>query len=67
MKILFCILCLCFSKLAFAQSAADYVTKRAGGERAVAEACIHIIDKFFEPLDLDRFIEDEHKISEWKT
>ena len=50
-----------------AQSAADYVTKRAGGERAVAEACIHIIDKFFEPLDLYRFIEDEHKISEWKT
>ena len=50
-----------------AKKTADYVTKRAGGERAVSEACIHIIDKFFEPFDLDRFIEDEHKISEWKT
>ena len=28
--------------------AADYVTKRAGGKRAVAEACIHILNKFFE-------------------
>ena len=26
---------------------ANYVTERSGGERAVAEACIHIADKFF--------------------
>ena len=26
---------------------ADYVTQRSGGRRAVAEACIHIIEKFF--------------------
>jgi len=26
---------------------ANYVTERSGGDRAVAEACIHILDKFF--------------------
>jgi len=26
---------------------ADYVTKRRGGDRAVAEACLHILRKFF--------------------
>jgi 3-deoxy-D-manno-octulosonate 8-phosphate phosphatase (KDO 8-P phosphatase) len=26
---------------------ADYVTKNSGGDRAVAEACIHILEKFF--------------------
>jgi len=26
---------------------ASYVTKNSGGERAVAEACLHILDKFF--------------------
>lgn len=34
-----------------AKQAADYVTRRAGGERAVAEACLHILEKFFEPYD----------------
>ena len=28
---------------------ADYVTERAGGDRAVAEACLHILEIFFEP------------------
>ena len=26
---------------------ANYVTENSGGERAVAEACLHILDKFF--------------------
>lgn len=30
---------------------ADYVTRRSGGERAVAEACLHILAKFFKPYD----------------
>jgi len=30
-----------------AVSASDYVTQRKGGDRAVAEACVHIIEKFF--------------------
>ena len=32
-------------------SQANYVTKRSGGDRAVAEACLHILEKFFEPYD----------------
>jgi len=28
---------------------ADFVTKRKGGDRAVAEACLHIIKNFFKP------------------
>lgn len=31
---------------------ADFVTNASGGEGAVAEACIHILEKFFEPFDL---------------
>lgn len=34
-----------------AKKHARYVTERAGGERAVAEACLHILEKFFEPYD----------------
>lgn len=34
-----------------AKKHAHYVTQRAGGERAVAEACLHILDRFFEPYD----------------
>lgn len=41
-----------------AKEAASYVTSRPGGNRAVAEACIHIVDKFFgncANLSLDRY------------
>ena len=31
---------------------ADYVTQARGGEGAVAEACMHIMEKFFEPIDI---------------
>lgn len=31
---------------------AHYVTERTGGNRAVAEACLHILERFFEPFDL---------------
>ena len=31
---------------------ADFVTEAAGGQGAVAEACWHIMEKFFEPLDM---------------
>ena len=30
-----------------AKSSADYVTERSGGNRAVSEACLHILEKFF--------------------
>lgn len=34
-----------------AKKYADYVTKRIGGRRAVAEACLHLLEKFFVPYD----------------
>ena len=34
-----------------AKKYADYITSRKGGDRAVAEACLHILQKFFEPFD----------------
>jgi 3-deoxy-D-manno-octulosonate 8-phosphate phosphatase (KDO 8-P phosphatase) len=33
------------------KSAAHYVTQVAGGNGAVAEACVHILEKFFTPFD----------------
>lgn len=30
---------------------ADFVTKSVGGDSAVAEACLHILEKFFVPFD----------------
>lgn len=38
-----------------ARRMADYVTERKGGERAVAEACLHLMERFFEPFDLFRY------------
>lgn len=32
---------------------ADHVTSCAGGDRAVAEACLHILEKFFVPYNPD--------------
>lgn len=34
-----------------AKKYASYVTKRSGGNRAVAEACMHILEKFFVPYN----------------
>lgn len=34
-----------------AKKSSNYVTERAGGDRAVAEACLHIMDKFFIAYD----------------
>ena len=33
---------------------ADFVTEASGGDRAVAEACLHILERFFEPFQPDR-------------
>lgn len=35
-----------------AKQKANFVTQTKGGEGAVAEACMHILEKFFEPFDL---------------
>jgi 3-deoxy-D-manno-octulosonate 8-phosphate phosphatase (KDO 8-P phosphatase) len=34
-----------------AKAHASYVTERSGGDRAVAEACLHLMQKFFKPYD----------------
>lgn len=34
-----------------AKASADYVTEHSGGDRAVAEAALHIMAKFFTPYD----------------
>lgn len=45
---------------------ANYVTKRKGGDRAVAEACLHILDKFFNPYDRNKLPNKRIKVSgEW--
>ncbi len=36
-----------------AKQNSDYVTLRSGGDRAVAEACLHIMEKFFDPYNPD--------------
>lgn len=40
-----------------AKKYADYVTERTGGKRAVAEACLHLMEKFFIPYDETRLPE----------
>jgi len=35
-----------------AKEKANFVTSSRGGDSAVAEACLHIMEKFFKPLDL---------------
>lgn len=41
-----------------AKKYADYVCDRIGGKRAVAEACLHLLDRFFVPYDETRMPED---------
>jgi 3-deoxy-D-manno-octulosonate 8-phosphate phosphatase (KDO 8-P phosphatase) len=51
-----------------AKKTANYVTQRNGGERAVAEACLHILEKFFEPYDPETLPKSKFKLSgEWTT
>lgn len=48
-----------------AKKYADFVTKRSGGERAVAEACLHIMQKFFTPYEPDRLPSNQVDLGEW--
>ena len=45
--------------------AANYVTNNRGGSRAVAEACLHILEKFFEPYDAKKMIDIKNIYGEW--
>jgi len=48
-----------------AKAHANYVTERFGGDRAVAEACLHIMQKFFTPYEPDRLPADQLDLGEW--
>lgn len=46
-----------------AKQNADYVTERSGGDRAVAEACLHIMEKFFTPYNTSELPGIQGKLS----
>tara|TARA_B100000787_G_scaffold169616_1_gene161377 strand:- start:1381 stop:1899 length:519 start_codon:yes stop_codon:yes gene_type:complete len=46
---------------------ANYVTERKGGERAVAEACLHIMTKFFTPYEPEKSLEENLKLGDWNA
>lgn len=49
-----------------AKQHAHFVTERSGGDRAVAEACLHILGKFFTPYDPNELPSAQGKLSgEW--
>ena len=49
-----------------AKRQANYVTKRSGGNRAVAEACLHILETFFVPFKPENHPNYLSKVSgEW--
>ena len=49
-----------------AKDHAKYVTERAGGDRAVAEACLHLMETFFDSYDSSRVPNGKIKLSgEW--
>jgi 3-deoxy-D-manno-octulosonate 8-phosphate phosphatase (KDO 8-P phosphatase) len=51
---------------ALMKAEADFVTERAGGDRAVAEACLHLLERFFEPFRLESGLDGSVKNSgEW--
>ena len=49
-----------------AKAHANYVTERSGGDRAVAEACLHIMQKFFTAYEPDHLPSDQLNFGEWK-
>lgn len=50
----------------YARKSANFVTVRTGGNRAVAEACLHIMEEFFEPYNRDKTITSSTTLSgEW--
>lgn len=49
------------------KKAANFVTNARGGEGAVAEACFHIAEKFFTPIDLLNFDFSTHQSGAWSN
>ena len=51
----------------FAKTSADYVTKCSGGDRAVAEASLHIMKIFFKKFDQIKGIKNKSFSGSWKS
>jgi len=50
----------------YVKSIANFVTKRKGADRAVAEASLHILEKFFKPYNPNELPDKQIKLSgEW--
>ena len=50
----------------YVKSVANHVTKRKGADRAVSEACLHILEKFFQPYNPNELPSNQIKLSgEW--
>ncbi len=50
----------------YVKSVADFVTKRSGANRAVAEASLHILETFFKPYNPNELPDKQIKLSgEW--
>ncbi len=47
----------------YSRECADYITSVAGASGAVAEACLHILEVFFEPFDINSRHKKAQKIS----
>jgi 3-deoxy-D-manno-octulosonate 8-phosphate phosphatase (KDO 8-P phosphatase) len=45
----------------YTKKCADFITKRSGGDRAVAEACIHILMKFYDLSNREEIINNNFK------
>ncbi len=51
-----------------AKQFAHFITERSGGDRAVAEACLHILERFFEPFNPSALPATKGALSgEWKV
>ena len=52
----------------YTKKSANYVTQRSGGDRAVAEACLHILEKFFTSYDPNVLPDSGSSLSgQWKA
>ena len=45
----------------------SYVTKRSGGDRAVAEACLHLLEKFFRKFNPTNIPKNKKFSGAWKS
>ena len=49
------------------KKSSDYVTKRSGGDRAVAEACLHLMKKFFKKYNPNKIPKNKKFSGTWTT